>query len=368
MNRQTTEQALLTAILANPDDDAPRLIYADWLDENGQPERAEFIRVQCELASGHFDDERFDKLKERQDTLLNENETVWRCELGVQDVPQVQFRRGFVEAIATTASDLIRYGGGWVERTPLRSLTLNALAGNAQRLAACSHLRPIASLDIQDGAVGNQDIEALSRCPHLPALRSLAIEGDPHFATVTKVLDQGLRHLGDAPFLPQLTYLALNFGVRSVSAGVIALAAQLVESGLQRVHLGWGLLSDAAAVALAAAPGLDSLTHLCLPGSDIGDTGLRALATSLPTLRWLSLCSSRVTGTGLAALAGVAHRCSLEWLNLSRNRVRSIDLDVLALLLQALPDLSLSLKGRSLSRRVKEEIVQRFAGRVDVDL
>ena len=42
--------ALLAAIRAAPDDDAPRLVYADWLDEHGQPERAEFIRLQCELA------------------------------------------------------------------------------------------------------------------------------------------------------------------------------------------------------------------------------------------------------------------------------------------------------------------------------
>lgn len=42
--------SFLRAILAAPDDDVPRLIFADWLDENGEPERAEFIRVQCELA------------------------------------------------------------------------------------------------------------------------------------------------------------------------------------------------------------------------------------------------------------------------------------------------------------------------------
>ena len=42
--------ALLAAIRAAPADDAPRLVYADWLDEHGQAERAEFIRVQCELA------------------------------------------------------------------------------------------------------------------------------------------------------------------------------------------------------------------------------------------------------------------------------------------------------------------------------
>jgi uncharacterized protein (TIGR02996 family) len=41
-------QALLQAILDNPgwEDDLSRLAYADWLDENDQPERAEFIRLQ----------------------------------------------------------------------------------------------------------------------------------------------------------------------------------------------------------------------------------------------------------------------------------------------------------------------------------
>jgi uncharacterized protein (TIGR02996 family) len=40
-----------------PDNDAPRLVYADWLDEQGDP-RGEFIRVQCELARMAQDDAR----------------------------------------------------------------------------------------------------------------------------------------------------------------------------------------------------------------------------------------------------------------------------------------------------------------------
>jgi uncharacterized protein (TIGR02996 family) len=44
------EKALLAAIWEHPHEDTPRLLYADWLQENGQPERAEFIRVGCELA------------------------------------------------------------------------------------------------------------------------------------------------------------------------------------------------------------------------------------------------------------------------------------------------------------------------------
>ncbi len=47
---RTDRDAFMAAILAAPDDDLPRLVFADWLDEHGEPERAEFIRVQCELA------------------------------------------------------------------------------------------------------------------------------------------------------------------------------------------------------------------------------------------------------------------------------------------------------------------------------
>jgi uncharacterized protein (TIGR02996 family) len=45
----TRAAAFLQAILADPDDDAPRLVDADWLDERGDPARGEFIRVQCQL-------------------------------------------------------------------------------------------------------------------------------------------------------------------------------------------------------------------------------------------------------------------------------------------------------------------------------
>lgn len=45
-----TGAALYRAILADPDDDTPRLVYADWLQEEGDDDRAEFIRVQCRIA------------------------------------------------------------------------------------------------------------------------------------------------------------------------------------------------------------------------------------------------------------------------------------------------------------------------------
>lgn len=46
----TEREALIAAVIQHPDDDTPRLIFADWCEENGEPERAAFVRVQCEIA------------------------------------------------------------------------------------------------------------------------------------------------------------------------------------------------------------------------------------------------------------------------------------------------------------------------------
>lgn len=46
----TDLQALLAAVIHRPHDDTPRLVYAEVCDDAGEHERAEFIRVQCELA------------------------------------------------------------------------------------------------------------------------------------------------------------------------------------------------------------------------------------------------------------------------------------------------------------------------------
>lgn len=40
LKESSDEQAFLNAIAADPEDSAPRLIFADWLDEHGDP-RAE---------------------------------------------------------------------------------------------------------------------------------------------------------------------------------------------------------------------------------------------------------------------------------------------------------------------------------------
>src|SRR5262245_41957249 len=44
------DAAFLAAIKATPDDNTTRLVYADWLDEQGRP-GGEFLRIDCEIAA-----------------------------------------------------------------------------------------------------------------------------------------------------------------------------------------------------------------------------------------------------------------------------------------------------------------------------
>jgi uncharacterized protein (TIGR02996 family) len=98
MQAMPDDGAFLRAIIENPDDDAPRLIYADWLEEQGRPDRAEFIRVQVALARLAENDPRRTELEARERGLLAAHEADWVRPL--QAVADAwTFRRGFVETV-----------------------------------------------------------------------------------------------------------------------------------------------------------------------------------------------------------------------------------------------------------------------------
>jgi uncharacterized protein (TIGR02996 family) len=91
-----TDAALLAAIRAAPDDDAPRLVYADWLDEHGQPERAEFIRVQCELARHEAP-----ALRRQEAELLAAHHDAFAGPLAAPGL-RFRFERGFIAGFGHT--------------------------------------------------------------------------------------------------------------------------------------------------------------------------------------------------------------------------------------------------------------------------
>jgi uncharacterized protein (TIGR02996 family) len=131
-------ELLLKAVVASPDDDLPRLVAADWLDEHDEPERAEFIRVQVERAKADSTELKWREQSRWNNPLLGPLWAVEACphiadmdfgsslrSLGLNGAERVEFRRGFPFRITCTADEWLRYGRGIVPRQPVRELALS---------------------------------------------------------------------------------------------------------------------------------------------------------------------------------------------------------------------------------------------------
>jgi uncharacterized protein (TIGR02996 family) len=112
-----TGNGLLRAVLCDPDDDAPRLILADWLDENDQSDRATLIRRMVAMPSYIFYwSRRWKRPKhihaESRRAIRGLLGQVWpMCAMEWEPWPQVEevvMRRGFVEAITIRSTDFLR--------------------------------------------------------------------------------------------------------------------------------------------------------------------------------------------------------------------------------------------------------------------
>src|SRR5262245_47228166 len=94
--------SLEAAVAASPDDDAPRLVYADWLSARGDP-RGEFIRVQCALAETKRPAKERNELRQREAALLRKHAADWLGGLAGhllhRDDFGWQFARGWLDAL-----------------------------------------------------------------------------------------------------------------------------------------------------------------------------------------------------------------------------------------------------------------------------
>ncbi len=71
-----TDQAFLRALAEAPRDDTHRLVYADWLEERGDP-RAEWLLLRRTLASPVPDRSRYTDLCAREQELHRALDPVW---------------------------------------------------------------------------------------------------------------------------------------------------------------------------------------------------------------------------------------------------------------------------------------------------
>src|SRR5262249_16610047 len=153
---------------ANPDDDMPRLVYADFLEESGLPvcrARAEFIRLQCEAVRLSRNDPRFGLIRQREEVLLAAYIRKWNgpAHRRLQAGPlrgqlrrgrglgrSWRYRRGFITEVTAHVTVAIQHFDELVKIGPLEALRLWGVQGQLPALLASGTLRRIRELDFLD--------------------------------------------------------------------------------------------------------------------------------------------------------------------------------------------------------------------------
>jgi uncharacterized protein (TIGR02996 family) len=232
----STREAFLAGIVANPDDDALRLVFADWLDDNGDPDRAQFIRDQVRLEGlAQRDPDRFE-LQERSLDLLAEHFDERHADLPkwAREM-RLTFRRGFVAEAELSPASFLRHGDRLAELVPLQKLRL---VGSVMR---------------EDETAKRA---AMNRLRELDLLRA-------NFPRLGQFFFLGLR-------AERLRSLSVNSARLARWSGL----GQLTELSLNQGH---GGLYDEALLALLRSEHFGSLTSLDLGGGGLSRHSLPAL-------------------------------------------------------------------------------------------
>jgi uncharacterized protein (TIGR02996 family) len=237
-------RALLEEAKSEPDDDVPRQVLADWLQDHDDP-RGEFLFVQIRRARLPTDDPEQDGLTRRERQLLGEHALTWLGPLA--DLASGwAFRRGFVvlqaraERLLTGAANDLALRGGfdWVEELGLSEVR----SPHLDRLADSPILDRLTCLDLSSNRFGSEGLERLGQSNRLIALRELRLAGN-------RIMSTGARNLAEWPQL----------------------------EGLFRLDLSHNRIDDVGALALARSEHLDELTGLDLRSNDINHEGVAAL-------------------------------------------------------------------------------------------
>ncbi len=360
-------EAFLRSIIETPGDDGPRLIYADWLDENGDPARAEFIRVQCRLATADEDAPERRDLQRREYELLADHWGDWAAPL-VGRVRHWRFRRGFVEQVKLEAGQFLKEPWRLLDFAPIQELEVRHPTPEEMRaLLASKHIRRITRLNLDHaelgdaGAsqladspnlarltglslrftkIGTDGLLALARSPHLRSLQSLNVTANdlPRDALARlaaacrlplerlswddEMGPDGMRDLSASPLAGRLKALHLR-ATRLGREGLHVLAESSAFTRLEELSINTDVVTTAGAAALAAAPFLRRLTSLELSNTSIRDEGVAELGrqAQAASLRRLTLSMSKTGSDGVLALANSPLCDALIRLDLSRSSI-----------------------------------------------
>jgi uncharacterized protein (TIGR02996 family) len=213
---------LLAAVCARPHDDAARLAFADWLARNGQPERAELIRVEIDMFK------KGESLSDHSSNLfvsLDRGESSARASPWKADLPPLKgvtwgtlTERGFFHGAEFAGLKAVHENAGAVRAAvPLTSVTLKRMTSEAARaVAGMPWLGQLTHLNLS-GPIGPDGFAAVCASPHLERLEWLWVENG-------SVGDRGMAVIARALGLPNLRSLTIKKdevtlrGVRSLLA------------------------------------------------------------------------------------------------------------------------------------------------------
>lgn len=289
------EASFIEEIRSDPSDITPRLIYADYLEDVGDP-RGEFIRVQCELADSQTGQAGRDALFQREQQLLDEFGDEWLRplrQLGAEGISRSSFERGLLERVRINAEQLLENGEELCRISPaLQCLSLRKLQPFAADLAKFTLPSQIHAIDLSANQLEPDSLEDLSEANWLKQISSLDLR-------INRLADDGIAAL----VLGAWGVGKLNLGMNRIGPdGIRHLVgwhryADLVELDLRMNRFGnpgLGFLVNGAAL---------ELQQLDLNTCEI--TSLQSLRTSVtfPSLRQLSLRNNRISAEELNWLA-----------------------------------------------------------------
>jgi uncharacterized protein (TIGR02996 family) len=293
--------ALLEDICAHPADDGLRLIYADWLDDNGDPERAQYIRQQVSGESVEWD------------TWYNQ-EREWKNAMPtIPGIEWVGFQRGFVETINVNDVAAFEQAAPLIRRTiPLRGVHLSAVSPGVLARPCFAGLD---FLSLYGKCITDDNAAQFADAENLRTLTGLYLNLSPSSLTTA-----GLRVLFGGPNLRGLRSLNLTgpdgrrFGAEAVQILADSVLAQLTGD---LCLYGWDLAGPAAAPIAVAR----HLASLRLVSTNMGDAGIEALCSAgMPAgLDWLLLSSNVIGPAGAAQLADCGSLAPVDCLVLHDN-------------------------------------------------
>lgn len=327
------QSTFLQALREAPDDPAPGLIYADWLEEHGQAERAEFIRLSLDLVGRPPEDNKRPGLILELQDLGSRVLPGWQEELprvrGMSwDPPRTGFFRSItvhhVGAFLKGAPEILAAAPVTTIQLDIRLEQLNP--ADLEALAGLADLQSIRELVIRRQGMTGTLIRPLLGSPNLTNLRRLDLWENTIGAAGTKAIAVN-------PQLANLASLDLQGNaIRQTGAQALASSATLV--GLRDLNLRYSQIDRKGLEALVEPSGLPQLERLNLGANNLIDGDLLLLAESslFPRLRGLNLASNRgISGRGLQHLLDTGSRFNLEELNLSGAELTGATLKMLAL-------------------------------------